>query len=171
MADTVAGLQGPLATRHARTITNSNVPAAPWAALPPGPRSSSAVAGPGHTWRCSGRRCSECLGPSVGRRQRRSSPSSSLLPTNSAALPLSSAHSAPSVQVASPTPIFGASATFGGTGFGGFSGVAAGGGGLKPAASGGETEASGEGGDEGDEVRRRGLVGGRGGGAGVRLAG
>lgn len=50
----------------------------------------------------------------------------------------------PLLQAASPTPIFGASSTFGGTGFGGFSGVAA------KAAAGGEDAGAGgeEGGDE-----------------------
>ena len=56
------------------------------------------------------------------------------------------------LQVASPTPIFGASSTFGGTGFGGFSGAAAA---AKPAGEAGEGDAAaaaGEGGEEGEEA-------------------
>lgn len=52
----------------------------------------------------------------------------------------------PHQQPASPTPIFGASSTFGGTGFGGFSGVAAkaAGGNEGAAEEGGEEEAAAE---------------------------
>jgi Ran-binding protein 1 len=61
----------------------------------------------------------------------------------------------PLLQVASPTPIFGASSTFGGTGFGGFSGAAAAGA-AKPAAGeageGDAAAAAGEGGEEGEEA-------------------
>ena len=67
--------------------------------------------------------------------RRRSSGTLPLLPCRPAVL-------CPAWQVASPTPIFGASATFGGTGFGGFGGVAA------KAESGAEGGEGGEGGDD-----------------------